>query len=98
MTYYPIGDDVAVSSFPLATFEKISNNGVKTDVTEWPIIVMLRALTEAAQLELNKGVLVYLEGKARTHFFLKGVKVFITGILPEKFIRFGSAPEIIAGK
>jgi single-strand DNA-binding protein len=61
--------DVAVASFPLATTDFITRNGVKEEQTEWHNIVLWRALAEASVKILRKGKLVYIEGKCRTRSF-----------------------------
>jgi len=84
-------DNVAVTSFPLATSEMINKNGVKTELTEWHNIVMWRGLAEAASTILIKGKLIYLEGKLRTRSFddKNGVKKYTTEIVAESFTLLG---------
>jgi len=84
-------DNVAVTSFPLATSEMINKNGIKTELTEWHNIVMWRGLAEAASKHLSKGKLVYLEGKLRTRAFndKEGVKRYTTEIVAESFTKLG---------
>jgi single-strand DNA-binding protein len=87
--------DVAVTSFPLATSETIPKNGVREEVTEWHNIVMWRGLAEAAAKVLDKGKLIYLEGKCRTRSFedKTGVKKYTTEIVAEMFTLLGRAGD-----
>ena len=82
-----LDDNVAVTSFPLATCEIINKNGVKTELTEWHNIVMWRGLAESASKLLKKGKLVYLEGKIRTRNFEDkfGIKKYTTEIVADNF-------------
>ncbi|HEX3934605.1 MAG TPA: single-stranded DNA-binding protein [Puia sp.] len=82
---------VAVASFPLATTEVNSKNGLKEEQTEWHNIVLWRGLAEAAAKVLKKGGLIYLEGKLRTRSFedKSGVKRYTTEIMAESFTMLG---------
>lgn len=84
-------EGVAVVSFPLATSDYVNRNGVRTEQTEWHNVVMWRGLAEAAHKTLNKGKLVYLEGKVRTRAFTdkNGVKKYVTEVIAESFKLFG---------
>ena len=86
-----LSDNVAVTSFPLATSEMINKNGIKTELTEWHNIVMWRGLAEAASKHLSKGKLVYIEGKLRNRSFndKEGVKRHIMEIVAESFTQLG---------
>jgi single-strand DNA-binding protein len=88
-------DNVAVTSFPLATTDSIVKNGVKTEQTEWHNIVMWRGLAEAASTILTKGKLIYLEGKLRTRSFddKNGVRKYTTEIVAESFTLLGRASD-----
>jgi single-strand DNA-binding protein len=58
---------VAVAQFNIATNESYKDNmGNWQDKTEWHRIVAWRGLAERAQSSLNKGALVYVEGKVST--------------------------------
>ena len=84
-------DNVAVTSFPMATSETIVKNGIKTEITEWHNIVMWRGLAEVAVKHLMKGKLIYLEGKIRTRTFddKEGIKRYTTEIVAESFTLLG---------
>lgn len=58
-------NNVAVAKFPLATSDRyMDKNGQWQDTpTEWHDIVLWRNLAERAEAELQKGKLVYIEGK-----------------------------------
>lgn len=58
----------AVATFPLATSEtwKDRNTGERKEHAEWHRIVFWRGLAEVAEEYLNKGDMIYLEGKLRT--------------------------------
>ena len=88
-------NNVAVTSFPLATCESINKNGVKTETTEWHNIVMWRGLAESAVKILKKGKLVYLEGKARTRNFedKSGVRKYTTEIVIDNFTVLGRSSD-----
>ena len=60
---------VSVVSFPLATSETFNKEGRKVEQTEWHNIVMWRGLADVAAKYLQKGKLVYIEGKAAYPFF-----------------------------
>lgn len=82
---------VAVASFPLATSETFNKDGRKVEQTEWHNIVMWRGLAEVAAKYLQKGKLVYIEGKIRTRSFedKEGVKKYTTEIVAENFTMLG---------
>lgn len=87
--------EVPVASFPLATSESYNKNGLKTEQTEWHNIVMWRSLAESATKMLKKGMLVYLEGKARTRSFedKSGHKKYTTEIVVESYKLLGRASD-----
>src|ERR1700710_1038403 len=82
---------VSVTSFPLATSETFNKDGQKVEQTEWHNIVMWRGLADVAGKFLQKGKLVYIEGKLRTRFFedKEGVKKYTTEIVAENFTILG---------
>jgi len=84
-------DRVAVLSFPLATSETLNKNGEKVELTEWHNIVMWRGLAESGAKLLQKGALVYIEGKARTRSFVDkaGIKKYTTEIVVDHFSLLG---------
>ncbi|MVN90461.1 single-stranded DNA-binding protein [Mucilaginibacter aquatilis] len=83
--------NVSVVSFPLATSETFSKDGRKIEQTEWHNIVMWRGLADVAAKYLQKGKLVYIEGKLRTRSFedKTGIKKYTTEIVAENFTLLG---------
>src|ERR1700710_1431875 len=82
---------VAVASFPLATSETFNKDGKKVEQTEWHNIVLWRSLAEVAAKFLQKGKLVYIEGKLRTRSFedKDGIKKYTTEVVAENFTMLG---------
>lgn len=82
---------VSVTSFPLATSETFNKDGRKVEQTEWHNIVMWRGLADVAVKFLQKGKLVYIEGKLRTRSFedKEGIKKYTTEIVAENFTLLG---------
>jgi single-strand DNA-binding protein len=82
--------DVAVVSFPLATTEFIMKDGVRCEQTDWHNIVIWRSLAESAARYLEKGKLIYVEGKCKTRSFEKdGIKRYTTEIVVDTFTLLG---------
>ena len=59
--------------------------------TEWHNIVMWRGLADVAGKFLQKGKLVYIEGKLRTRSFedKEGIKKYTTEVVAENFTMLG---------
>jgi single-strand DNA-binding protein len=91
---------VSVASFPLATSESYNKEGRKVEQTEWHNIVMWRGLADVAAKYLQKGKLVYIEGKLRTRSFEDkgGVKKYTTEIVAENFTILGRKSDFDAGE
>ena len=89
---------VAVASFPLATSETFNKDGRKVEQTEWHNIVMWRGLAEVATKYLQKGKLVYIEGKLRTRSFedKEGIKKYTTEVVAENFTMLGRKSDFEA--
>jgi len=83
--------NITVSSFPLATSENYTKDGVRMQHTEWHNIVMWRQLGEMAAQYLKKGKLVYIEGRLRTRNYenKEGQRRFVTEIVGESFKLLG---------
>lgn len=83
--------NITVASFPLATSETYTKEGVRMQHTEWHNIVMWRNLGEVAVKYLKKGKLVYIEGRMRTRNYedREGVRRFVTEIVGESFKLLG---------
>ncbi|MFD2863689.1 single-stranded DNA-binding protein [Mucilaginibacter antarcticus] len=82
---------VSVASFPLATSETFGKDGKKVEQTEWHNIVLWRSLADVAAKFLQKGKLVYIEGKLRTRSFedKEGIKKYTTEVVAENFTMLG---------
>ncbi|MBC8053109.1 MAG: single-stranded DNA-binding protein [Sphingobacteriaceae bacterium] len=78
-------------NFPLATSETYNKDGKKIEQTEWHNIVMWRGLADVAAKYLQKGKLVYIEGKIRSRNYedKEGNKRYITEIIAENFNMLG---------
>jgi single-strand DNA-binding protein len=90
---------VTVASFPLATSESFTKDGKKVEQTEWHNIVMWRGLADIASKYLQKGKLVYIEGKLRTRSFedKEGHKKYTTEIVAENFTMLGRKSDFENG-
>jgi len=74
----------SVANFPIATSEvyKDRNTGERKEQTEWHNIVLWRGLAEVAEKYLNKGDMVYIEGKLRTRSWEKdGITRYTTEVV-----------------
>lgn len=83
--------NVTVASFPLATSETYNKEGKRIEQTEWHNIVMWRGLADTASKYLQKGKLVYIEGKLRTRSFedKQGNKKYTTEVVADNFTLLG---------
>lgn len=83
----------AVANFSLATSETYKDkSGEKKETTEWSNIVLWGKLAEIAQKYVNKGDLVYIEGKLQTRSWEKdGVTRYTTEVV-------GSSLQMLGGK
>src|SRR5690606_24738154 len=90
--------NVSVASFPLATSETYNKDGKRIEQTEWHNIVMWRDLAEVAAKYLQKGKLVYIEGKLRTRSFedKEGNKKYTTEVVAENFTMLGRKSDFEA--
>jgi len=91
---------VTVASFPLATSETYNKDGKRVEQTEWHNIVLWRGLAEVASKYLQKGKLVYIEGKLRTRSFedKEKVKKYVTEIVAENFTMLGRKSDFEPGQ
>jgi single-strand DNA-binding protein len=87
--------NIPVASFPLATCDTYTKNGLKEEHTEWHNIVLWRSLAESAAKILKKGKLVYIEGKCRTRSFedRNGVRKYTCEIVADLFTPLGRASD-----
>ncbi|TAE35214.1 MAG: single-stranded DNA-binding protein [Runella slithyformis] len=73
----------------LATTETYKdNNGQNHSNTEWHTVVLWQSLADLAANYLQKGSLIYLEGKLKTRSYEDklGEKRYVTEIIAESFI------------
>ncbi len=91
--------NVTVASFPLATSETFNKDGKRIEQTEWHNIVMWRGLADVAAKYLQKGKLVYIEGKLRTRSFedREGHKKYTTEVVAENFTMLGRKTDFENG-
>lgn len=61
-----LDQNVATTTFSIATSETYKKDGERFEKTEWHNIVTWRGLAEVAAKYLKKGSQVYVEGKIRT--------------------------------
>ncbi|MBL3657803.1 single-stranded DNA-binding protein [Fulvivirga sediminis] len=74
----------SVANFPVATSEyyKDRNTGERREQTEWHNVVLWRGLADISEKYLNKGDMVYIEGKLRTRSWEKdGITRYTTEIV-----------------
>lgn len=82
-------------NFSLATSENYTKDGKRIEQTEWHNIVMWRGLADIAIKFLQKGKLVYIEGKlrSRTYDDKEGIKRHVTEIVADHFTMLGKKDE-----
>lgn len=87
--------NITVSTFPLATSENYTKDGMRMQHTEWHNIVMWRQLGEMAAQYLKKGKLVYIEGHLRTRSYKdkEGHYRHKTEIIGESFKLLGRSSD-----
>ena len=84
-----ISENLPVTKFSLATSEAYKDKeGKKIETTEWHNIILWRGLAEMAEKYLDKGKLVYIEGKIKTRTWddKDGNKKYFTEIVADNFI------------
>ena len=81
---------VTVANFSLATTEKYKRDGETREVTEWHNIVVWRGLAEVVEKYVNKGDLLFLEGKMKTRSWEQdGHKRYITEVYADSMKMLG---------
>ena len=81
--------NIAVAKFSLATTETYKDrSGKLISQTEWHTVVLWRGLAELAQKYLQRGSLVYIEGRLKTRSWedKEGNKKFATEIVGDNLI------------
>jgi len=86
--------------FSLATSERWTKDGNKTEVTEWHNIIMWRNLAELAEKFVRKGSLLYIEGKIRSRSYddREGIKRTMYEIVADEMNFIGSKPVSESGQ
>lgn len=87
-----LDNGVALAKFTLATNERYKNkNGENVKNTEWHNIVLWNKLAEIAEKYVNKGDMLYIEGKIRTRSYddKEGNKKYFTEIRGDNMTMLG---------
>jgi len=87
-----IGNGVKKATFSLATSEVLTTqDGTKTEHTEWHNIILWRGLADIAEKYLRKGHQVYIEGRLRSRQYddKEGNKRNITEVLCDNMVMLG---------
>jgi single-strand DNA-binding protein len=87
-----IGNGVKKATFSLATTEVlVTQDGTKTEHTEWHNIILWRGLADVAEKYLRKGHQIYVEGRLRHRQYddKEGVKRNITEVLCDNMVMMG---------
>ena len=84
----------AVANFSIATSETYKDkNGNRQEQTEWHNIVLWRGLAEIAEKYLNKGDMIYVEGKLRTRSWERdGVTRYTTEVVGDNMTMLSGRP------
>lgn len=89
-------DQQEVLCFPLITTEIIKKNGEDFELTEWHNMKMPKLIAAAGSQTLQKGDLLYIEGKIQTRSFYdeEQVKKYILEIIVIKFQVLNTVPAL----
>ena len=84
-----------VANFTLATSETYKNkSGEKVTETEWHNISCWRGLADVVEKYVNKGDLLYIEGKLKTRSWEKdGVKKYRTEVIADQMKMLGGKKQ-----
>lgn len=88
-----INQNYKVTKISLATTEAFKNkNGEKVTHTEWHSIIFWGNLAQLATTYLEKGSMVYVEGRIRSRNYelANGVKKHVTEIVGDKLLLMGN--------
>ncbi|TAE30001.1 MAG: single-stranded DNA-binding protein [Cytophagales bacterium] len=94
--FQQLDGNVAVAKFSLATTESFKDkNGQTQSNTDWHTVVLWRNLAELAHKYLQKGSLVYVEGKLKTRSYddREGNKRYVTEVVGEQLIMLDKRSE-----
>lgn len=89
-------DGGMVTNFSLATSERWKDKqGEQQEKTEWHRIAMFGKVAEIAEKYLQKGSLVYIEGKLQTRKWTDkdGVERYSTEVIGDRMQMLGSKPD-----
>lgn len=81
--------DVTVAKFSLATTESFKDQkGQLHSTTDWHTVILWRGLADLAEKYLQKGSLIYVEGKLKTRSYddKEGVKRYVTEVIGDQII------------
>ncbi len=81
--------NIKVAKFSLATTESYrKENGELHTETEWHSIILWRNLAEIVEKYVEKGSLLYIEGKIKTRNYedAQSIKHYVTEIISEKIL------------
>ena len=87
--YQQLEGNISVAKFSLATTESFKDKtGKAHTTTDWHTVVLWRSLADLARNYLQKGSLVYVEGKLKTRSYddRDGNKRYVTEIVAEQLI------------
>lgn len=87
--YQQLEGNVSVAKFSLATTESFKDKTGKTQTnTDWHTVVLWRSLADLAHKYLQKGSLVYVEGKLKNRQYddRDGTTRYVTEIVAEQII------------
>ena len=89
-----LDNNLVRARFSLATSERWTKDGNKTEITEWHNIVMWRNLAELAEKYVRKGSFLYIEGKIRSRSYddKEGIKRYVYEIIADEMNFIGSKP------
>ena len=89
-------DQKEVLCFPLVTNETIKKNGDNVDLVEWHNIKIPKEIVATTSEELQKGHLLYIEGKIQTRSFYdeQQIKKYKLEIIVIKFQVLNAVPVL----
>ena len=94
-----LSGEISIISFPLATTTTHKKDGRTSEDTEWHNIIMWRDMADSAYKILEKGKLIYIEGKLQTRSFEKdGIKRYTTEIIVNTFTLLGRSSDFTASE
>ncbi len=95
--FQQLDGNVNVAKFSLATTEAFKDkNGQTLYSTDWHTVVLWRNLAELANKYLQKGSLVYIEGKLKTRSYddRDGIKRYVTEVVAEQLIMLDRKSDV----